>query len=121
MALTWTYAVNGKKNGIAFWGSSVWTADHRSLTPVSNTGPLADGLSGVWGSSPGSVVVVEAVVDVVVVGGTVVAPCTAAGLVVLQGARAAGAGRVTALATRAGRAGSPPRPAASADNRRRRP
>src|SRR5437763_13868534 len=100
MALTWTYAVNGKKNGIAFWGSSVWTADHRSLTPVSNTGPLADGLSGVWGSSPGSVVVVEAVVDVVVVGGTVVAAGTAAGRVVVHGAGAAAATRVPAVPAR---------------------
>src|SRR2546423_643031 len=77
MAFTCWYAVSGKKNGIAGAGSSVTTAFHRPLTPASNIGPLAAGLSGVCGRSPGSGVVV--VVGAGVAGGRVKyeRPCAA--------------------------------------------
>src|SRR2546421_8991640 len=58
MAFTCWYAVSGKKNSIAARGSSVTTADHRPLTPLLNWAPLGTGSSRVWGSVPGSEVLV---------------------------------------------------------------
>src|SRR5436190_489949 len=66
MAFTCWYAVSGKKNGIAARGSSVTTADHRPLTPLLNWAPLGTGSSRVWGSVPGSEVLVAVVRAVVV-------------------------------------------------------
>jgi hypothetical protein len=54
IAFTCSYALTGKKNGMARSGSSRTIASHSAASLASNAAPFAGGLSRVCSSAPGS-------------------------------------------------------------------